>query len=269
MQPTRYASVATCFCSPCRAQCGHPLRLTSMLCLLIALGLLAGCKPGSDQAGIAGRAYVEDEQGRRIPVDASHQRGISGPPARPAGSEEDWLKQFELTERSGKLVNSQELRGQPYVVSFFFTTCPTICKQQNAMVKMLQQKFKGRPLRLISITCDPQVDNPEVLSIYADELGADSEQWLFLTGDLDYLRRVGAEMFFLPVDRRFHADKLLLVDADGRIYGSYAWPEEDAWQALLRDIDSMLAAGGRLPLPATDTAQQPADEEADLEPSAE
>jgi protein SCO1/2 len=100
---------------------------------------------------------------------------------------------------------------------------------------------------LVSITCDPDVDQPEVLSIYANRFGADPKQWLFLTGSLDYIRRVGAEMFFVPVDRRFHADKFILVDAIGQTYASYAWPEESAWQELLTDVQKMLNAGCRLP----------------------
>ena len=51
---------------------------------------------------------------------------ISRPP-----DSEDWLSRFELTERSGELVSSEDLLGSPYIVSFFFSTCPSICVQQN------------------------------------------------------------------------------------------------------------------------------------------
>jgi protein SCO1/2 len=112
---------------------------------------------------------------------------------------------------------------------------------------LLQEQFSGQPIRWISITCDPEVDNPEVLSIYAEQFKADPEQWLFLTGELDYIRRVGAEIFFVPVDRRFHADKFLLVDADGNLFRTYDWAEDTAWQNLLKDIQAMIELGGRLP----------------------
>lgn len=217
----------------------------ALICMAVVIML--GCSSRTSSSGVAGNAYVEDEHGNLIPVDLNHETGVASAPVRPSENQEDWLTEFELMERSGRTVSSQELRGQPYVVSFFFTTCPTICKRQNEKVKLLQKQFQGQPIRLISITCDPDVDVPEVLSIYADQFGADAEQWLFLTGELDYIRRVGAEMYFIAVDRRFHADKFLLVDAEGRIYRSYAWPEEEAWTAMLRDIQIMLDAGGVLP----------------------
>jgi protein SCO1/2 len=220
------------------------LKLLALTCGLLSF---CGCPSRDDSAGIAGTAYVEDKDGNLIPAGSDPTRGVSAGIRPPAGSEKDWLTEFELTERSGKVVSSRDLKGQPYILSFFFSTCPTICTRQNELVKQLQQKFSGQPVRLVSITCDPDVDQPEVLSIYADRFGADPTQWLFLTGQLDYIRRVGAEMFFVPVDRRFHADKFFLVDATGQTYASYAWPEDSAWQELLTDVQKMLDAGGRLP----------------------
>jgi protein SCO1 len=243
-------------------------RLPFFYCLLLfafagSMGIsLLGCRE-SAEGPIAGRAYIEDEDGNLIPADQHHSRGISPTPARPADSVQDWLTEFKLTERSGRTVSSQDLRGEPYIVSFFFTTCPTICKRQNEKVKALQQQFKGQPIKFVSITCDPEVDNPEVLSIYADQFGADPNQWLFLTGEMNYLRRVGTEIFFVAVDRRFHADKFLLIDADGQLYAGYEWPDENAWQTLQKDILAMLEAGGRLPAKQPDSANRDLDNELD------
>lgn len=73
------------------------------------------------------------------------------PVRKPSGSDADWLKEFELTERSGKLVSSESLKGQPYVLSFFFSTCPTICKRQNEKVSQIQKKFKGNLLDWLAL----------------------------------------------------------------------------------------------------------------------
>lgn len=216
--------------------------------LILQIGFFAGCPSNNgDQSDVAGHAYIENEDGKLELATAEGSGGHRSAPTRPAGSEADWLKNFELTERSGRLVNSESLKGQPYVLSFFFSTCPTICKRQNEKVSQLQKQFKGQPIRLVSITCDPEVDVPEVLSIYADGFQADKDQWLFLTGEMTYLRRVGAEMFFLAVDFRFHAEKLLLIDGDGKIYGSYDWNQEEQFQLLQADMTAMIQAGGRLP----------------------
>ncbi len=47
------------------------------------------------------------------------------------------LTEFELTERSGKPFRSTDMRGQVWVASYFFTTCPGQCKRLNANIQVL------------------------------------------------------------------------------------------------------------------------------------
>lgn len=157
-----------------------------------------------------------------------------------AADNEEWLSGFELIERSGETVRSEDLKGQPYVVGFFFTLCPSICVNQNAKVQELQEKYRGQPLRLLSISCDPEVDRPNVLAEYAKRFDADPKQWLFLTGEMDYIARVAAEMYFLSAARRFHAEKFVLVDAQGNNVGFYNWSDPLQFKQLQDDIDKLL-----------------------------
>jgi protein SCO1/2 len=158
----------------------------------------------------------------------------------PSLAPQGWMSDFELTERSGKKVTSDELKGQPYVVSFFFSTCPSICIQQNQKVKELQTMFEGQGVRFVSISVDPTNDNPEALREYAARFNADENQWLFMTGDLTYIRRVGAEVFRLAVDEKFHTEKFVLVGGDGAIIGYYSWPEKAQYERLQADIRKLL-----------------------------
>ncbi|MEO1525679.1 MAG: SCO family protein [Planctomycetota bacterium] len=157
--------------------------------------------------------------------------------------DEAWLSRFELIERSGELIKSEQLLGQPYVVSFFFSTCPSICVQQNQKLKELQDAFEGRGVKFVAISVDPETDTPEQLREYAARFGADEDQWLFLTGDLKYIRRIGAELFSQPVDKRFHTERFVLVDRQGKIEGMYSWPEERQFEKLQASIESMLSEG--------------------------
>ncbi len=152
----------------------------------------------------------------------------------------DWMSRFELTERSGESVTSESLLGEPYVVSFFFSTCPSICIQQNQKIQELQTEFSGEGVRFVAISVDPETDSPEVLREYAARFGADANQWLFLTGDLTYIRRVGAEVFQLPVDQKFHSERFVLVDVQGKIAGFYNWPEKKQFEQLKNDIRKII-----------------------------
>ena len=158
-----------------------------------------------------------------------------------APQDEAWLSRFELTERSGELVKSEELLGSPYIVSFFFARCPSVCPQQNQKLAELQKKFKGQDIRLIAITVDPENDTPEVLREYAARFAADKDQWLFLTGDLLYIRRVGAEIYQQPIDKGAHTERFILVDRKGEIDGIYTWSEPKQYEKLVERIEEILA----------------------------
>lgn len=154
--------------------------------------------------------------------------------------DEQWLSRFELVERSGSELSSEELKGAPYVVSFFFSTCPASCVQQNQTLAELQKEFEGQRVRFLAISVDPETDTPEVLREYAARFGADDDQWLFLTGDLDYIRRVGAEIFRQPVDKKFHTDRFVLVDSEGKVEGFYNWPEPKQLSLLKEKINEFI-----------------------------
>ncbi|MFG0262681.1 MAG: SCO family protein, partial [Novipirellula sp. JB048] len=63
-----------------------------------------------------------------------------------------------------------------------------------------------------------------------------------LTGDLGYIRRVGSEVFRMPVDKQFHTERFVLVDPAGEIEGFYNWPERAQFQKLKEKIRTMISA---------------------------
>ena len=158
-----------------------------------------------------------------------------------AKKEDGWLKEFELTERSGKSIQSQDLRGEPYIACFFFSTCPGTCTRQSNQMQLLQNKFKGKPIKFMSISVDPEIDTPNVLSEYADKFQANKDRWLFLTGDMGYIIRIGTEKFFLSgVEKRGHPDKFCLVDAQGDLVGSYSWQAQAERDLLTAHANELL-----------------------------
>ncbi len=195
------------------------------------------------------RAVVHGPQRvwREVQAAVGLKQGVDAPPETesvnvsnhvdpPPANLPDILKEFTLTERSGKTVSSEDLRGEPYLVSFFFSTCPSVCVMQNQALQKLQQEFRGKPVKFLSITVDPETDTPETLREYALRFGADPEQWLFLTGDLTYIRRVSGEIYALAADKAFHSEKFVLVDRDGKIIDRFSWRDEKQMERLKREL---------------------------------
>jgi protein SCO1/2/putative membrane protein len=133
--------------------------------------------------------------------------------------------EFALTERNGKTVTHDDLRGKVWVASFILTTCPDgKCPQITQTMQRLQKELKDVPdLRLVTITVDPQHDDPEALNEYADKFGADPERWLFLTGGEDQVARLLHEGFKVSGGSggADHSTKLVVVDQKGNIQGYY------------------------------------------------
>lgn len=151
------------------------------------------------------------------------------------------LTRFEFTERDGEGFSSDELKGQVYVASFFFASCPATCRAQNEKMQTLQRLYAGQDVRFLSITCDPQTDTPDVLTRYAEMFNADKDQWLFLTGDLNYTTQVGHNYFGVPVARQGHTEKFIVVDRAGNIRGYFHWAKPDEFAKLQKLIDELLA----------------------------
>ncbi len=192
--------------------------------------------PNSEEAG---ETVVEspfgDDPGQRKAI-ASMQAGLTELTA------DQWLRSYQLTERSGQSIGTKDLIGQPYIASFFFSRCPGSCKQQNDQMRLLQQKYRNTPIRLVSISVDPEADTPEVLEQYANGYGADKNKWLFFTGDINYIAKVAGEVFMLgQVREKSHPDRFCLVDATGKLVGKYNWHEAKELALLDEHVQEILA----------------------------
>lgn len=90
---------------------------------------------------------------------------------------------FTLVDQDGRTVNQDIFKGRVTVVDFFFTHCPFVCPVLTTVMKDVQRELQDTPVRLLSISVDPDHDTPEVLRAYAKDHGADESRWTFLTGE--------------------------------------------------------------------------------------
>lgn len=142
----------------------------------------------------------ESTRGEAIPA------GLVGPP----------LKEFELTERSGKPFRSADMRGRVWVASYFFTTCPGQCRRVNASLQVMSHMPELKDITFVSITCDPDNDHLEELRKYADLYQADPNRWLFCRADLNYTERVARGMG-IALSLKGHQDRGIVIDKTGKI----------------------------------------------------
>jgi len=156
------------------------------------------------------------------------------------------IENFELTECRGRTVTKRDLLGQPWLACFVFTQCAGPCPLVSARMQELQQATRGLPIRLVTLTVDPENDTPEVLRRYADQLGADPDRWWFLTGDKAAIHRLIRRSFRMIVqevdpDQRIpgfqveHSIEIMHVNADGVVVGRYL-ARNEVHMARLRKV---------------------------------
>ncbi|QDT38566.1 SCO family protein [Stratiformator vulcanicus] len=159
------------------------------------------------------------------------------------------IRNFSLTDSTGSEVTRQDLAGKPFVVGFIFTRCAGPCPRVSGQMRLLQDKMKALKIdaRLVTLTVDPDYDTPEILAQYAEIFGADSERWIFLTGQKSNVYQLITDDFLMPVqemegDERqpgfevLHTTNLLLIDEDGVVRGKYNAVLPNEMEDLKREL---------------------------------
>lgn len=162
------------------------------------------------------------------------------------------VPELTLTNRDGRTVRRADLDGRPWVADFIFTRCPASCPMMSARMARLNRELPADlPVRLVSISVDPDHDTPEVLQRYAESFQA-TDRWLFLTGPREDVRRLCVEGFKLGLDMApgpgvgpepiLHSTRFVLVDGRGDIRGYYEAFDEESTAKLERDLEALAAS---------------------------
>ena len=171
---------------------------------------------------------------------------LSEPGSYAAANPNDCLPPVTLIDQHGRQVALNSLKGRPVLVDFIYTTCPGPCPLMTARMataaKLLGSRL-GRQVTFVSISIDPEHDQPAQLERYARGRGADQAGWLFLTGAPAQIDRVLA-LYHLERSRNAdgtvnHAAASFLLGPDGHQVRQYQ-PLEVNPAAVVADIDRVL-----------------------------
>mgnify|MGYP000086872636 CR=1 FL=1 len=135
---------------------------------------------------------------------------------------------FSFMNQDSVLVTSADYAGKIYVADFFFTSCPTICKEMSGNLVELQKIVSIFPeVHILSHTVNPDFDTPDVLKKYAEDLGANTLNWNFVTGEKEVIYKQGLEGYFIEAEKSeiapggfLHSELFVLVDKQGHIRSS-------------------------------------------------
>jgi protein SCO1 len=145
---------------------------------------------------------------------------------------------FTLTDQARRPVTLSAFRGKVVAINFIYTSCalPQFCFRIANNFGVVQRRFKdriGRELILLTVTFDPQRDQPEQLAEYASQWKADPDTWHFLTGSVEDIKRVCGlfDVDFFPDEGLMnHSSHTAVIDRQGRLVANIEGNEFTAIQ---------------------------------------
>ena len=157
------------------------------------------------------------------------------------------VDRFEMTDQAGNTLNTATLHNRPYVVSFFFASCPSFCRDLNNELDRVNKLLQKTDIQFLTITVDPDRDSQKVLSDYAAGYDARPDRWAFLRGSHAERKRIGQRIFDVVVDRDTHTDSIILVDKWGRYRDRFKWDQPADMKRFL-EVAQKVAAETEPPL---------------------
>lgn len=168
------------------------------------------------------------------------------------------IPDFKFYDTDSNAVSRASLDSNFYVLSFFFSTCPSICPVMNFHLKVIEDRFKAfDDFKLVSITVDPEKDTPAILKQYQKERNYDPSKWIFLTGNQEEIYDLAKGVYLNAFEDQtaeggfLHSTSVVLVDwnghirsrrdDNGQIVGSYDVLEATVLNDLEEDIKVLKA----------------------------
>jgi protein SCO1/2 len=159
------------------------------------------------------------------------------------------LINFSLTDRTGRNVTRPELNGKILVVDFLYTSCSLTCPVVNRCMAQIQQLTTNEPdVKLVSLTVDPRDDTVDTLAKYGERFGADTNRWLFLTGEKTTLYGlIGTSFLAQDLNDPFnympgnfvHTERIALVDSHGNLHGFFDGLNQNTATAVAGEINHL------------------------------
>lgn len=163
------------------------------------------------------------------------------------------LPELAATNADGNIISTHEMDGNVSVVECFFVSCQSICPIMNKQMERVHKSLKHNDnFKIFSYTVDPERDNLERLKAYAENHGANLNNWYFLRTSQDTIFDFGRNSLKLPTDNAdeigdfIHSDRFVLVDWDRNIRGYYYGTDSLQVNQMMSDIVLLLSEKERI-----------------------
>ncbi len=162
---------------------------------------------------------------------------------------------YQLIDQDGKFVNfPKDFEGKTLVTGYIFTNCPDICPLTTNNMRLVQEslsKEESANIEFISISFDPLIDTPEILTKFAEIRNLDLTNWTFLTGKEETISSLMKELGIFAIvgdstitssgekiNYYVHTDRISLIDTELNIRKNYLGSKVNI-EEIVSDIISL------------------------------
>lgn len=161
------------------------------------------------------------------------------------------LDNFILTAHDAQRFDDARLDGKYALVTFFFARCSGICPMITYNMRKLSKRIAAQgDLQFVSITVNPDEDQPSELDEYRRNNDIAQPNWFFLTGPRITIYQFAREQFGADVQTVngrdsltdfVHTENVFLLDRRGYLRGVYRARGTGDHDRLLADLQKLRA----------------------------
>lgn len=161
------------------------------------------------------------------------------------------IEDFSYTDHRGEPVSLEDLKGTPWLATFVFTNCETVCPPMTFNLSGIQEELEAEGLldyKIVAFSVDPGVDTPETMQAYLAQYSVpDESKWHLLTGYTQpEIAEFAKDNFSSFVrddpesDQVIHGTSFYLVDQEGVVVNNYDGFENVPVEEIKNDLRGLL-----------------------------
>lgn len=168
-----------------------------------------------------------------------------------AGCGDSQIEDFSHTDHRGETVSLESLKGEPWLATFIFTNCETVCPPMTFNMVEIQEELADNGIedyKIVAFSVDPKTDTPEKMSEYLAKFPVpDESKWHLLTGySQDYIAEYAKDNFQSFVkndpnsDQVVHGTSFYLMDKEGAVAHNYDGFSDVPVEEIRKDLEKLI-----------------------------
>lgn len=161
------------------------------------------------------------------------------------------IEDFSHTDQRGEEISLESLNGTPWLATFVFTNCTTVCPPMTFNMVSIQDELLEQGIgeyKIVAFSVDPGTDKPAVLADYLDKFNVpDESKWHLLTGySQEYIAEYAKDNFksFVKNDpssnQVVHGTSFYLMDKNGEVAHNYDGYGDVPVEEIVEDLKVLI-----------------------------